>query len=112
MLRPLNPPNGRVVPPAALAVLLFLAAVSGTAYGYIDPGTGGPIFSALPQILLMVGLAAVGALAFGRRYVGLAAFLLWRHRLWLLAIVAAAMAVLVLFFLSGGGIQAVLRSVL
>ncbi|MHC4592979.1 MAG: hypothetical protein ACYS8L_09845 [Planctomycetota bacterium] len=70
------------------------------ASAYIDPGTGGAVFSALAPLIAMIGIMVVAVVGFGRTYVRLVAGFLWRRRVWvavaLVLIAAGTVAALAL----------------
>ncbi|MCD6415717.1 MAG: sulfatase-like hydrolase/transferase [Planctomycetes bacterium] len=76
----------------SMAVFLLLLLRDRPADAYIDPGTGGAMFSSLAPILAMIGMLAVAALGFARRYVMWALGFIWRLR-WVVVALAVMIAV-------------------
>ena len=81
---------------SALCLGVVLALTVGRdAHAYIDPGTGGTVFSSLAPILGILAVVFLATLRFTWVYVRAALLFLWRHRLWcalLLAVVVLAAA--------------------
>ena len=82
----------------SMAVFLLLLLRDRPADAYIDPGTGGAMFSSFAPILAMIGMLAVAALGFARRYVMWALRSLWRRR-WVALAVMIAVALAAVYFI-------------
>ena len=70
----------RISVPALSFVLIVSCARRADAY--IDPGTGGTMFSALAPLLGVIGIVFIATLGVFRTYVRLAVAFIWRHRCW------------------------------
>jgi len=90
MLRSRRSLSGGLLAPMGAGFLAYLLAAPGAAEAYIDPGTGGAMFSSVAPILVAMGTFLVAVLAFGRNYVRWVFGLLWRHRFWVGAVLLGA----------------------
>lgn len=90
----------RAIQSVVLACILAVIAFPRPASAYIDPGTGGVVFSALAPLIAMIGVVVVAVIGFGRTYLWLVTGFLWRRRVWvavaLVLIAAGTVAALAL----------------
>ncbi|MCD6415386.1 MAG: sulfatase [Planctomycetes bacterium] len=75
-----------------MAAFLLLLSRDGPADAYIDPGTGGAMFTSIMPILAMIGVLAAAALGFARTYVMRALGFIWRLR-WVVVALAVVIVV-------------------
>ena len=92
MVRPGRSLSAGLIAPVAAVCLAHLLGAPRVACAYIDPGTGGAVFSSVAPIIAAMGLFLVGVLAFGRDSVRRALAILWRHRFWVGAVLLGAVA--------------------
>jgi len=92
---------GRALSGYVAAALLTFCVWSRPADAYIDPGTGGAIFSALVPILGAIAVTMIAVLGFARHSVKAAFSFFWRHRLCVLGLMAGAAAGAALYLAVG-----------
>lgn len=80
---------------AAVAVAVGLCLSAGPVWAYVDPGTGGAVFSNLVPILAALGVLLLATVRHVRLFAGMALRAAWRHRVWCLLALAACGAVLI-----------------
>ncbi|MHC4788034.1 MAG: sulfatase-like hydrolase/transferase, partial [Planctomycetota bacterium] len=88
-------------PSLLLLLALALALEARFAGAYVDPGTGGAVFSTLGPLLAMAGMLVVATLGFARSYVYRAARFAWRQKVWLALALGAAALVAAVVLASG-----------
>ena len=84
---------------AAGLCLVLIVLSPRSADAYIDPGTGGTMFSALAPILGVIGIAFLAALGFFRAYIRVVVSFLWRHGRWFIIVMAAGLSAFACVFL-------------
>ena len=89
-----------------LAALIFLLALSGAvpAYGYIDPGTGGAVFSSFTSLWAVIGSVLLAAIWPIRMLYRWTRSLAWPGRLAVLVGAAAALGAVVVAILFAFGV--------
>jgi len=78
---------------AGLCVLLFSRTQQ--AWAYIDPGTGGAIFSWLAPILGLVGIIFLATMRYSWAFARVAVAFVWRQRRWTLPVIMLGVAAII-----------------
>jgi hypothetical protein len=65
---------------SALGVTALALCCCRPVLAYIDPGTGGVVFSGLAPIVGIIGVVVIGAMGLARAYVVRAGSVAWRYR--------------------------------
>jgi len=97
--------SGGTLPSVLPGVALFLGFCA-TGHAYIDPGTGGAIFSWLAPILGLIGIIFLATMRYSWAFARVAAAFIWRQRRWTLPVfvlLAVGLVVLVMHDVTPSG---------
>jgi len=80
---------------AAAAMCLTLFVTAKPLYAYIDPGTGGAIFSWLVPLLGFIGVVFLATLRYSWTFIRVVASAFWRHRRWTVPAISVGLAAVI-----------------